>query len=111
MSKKQDAVNPEEVDYVIEELFVPKEVLPLIIYAAKSQGWTEKVTNEAGEQVDNPITPFMVMLDVTIQMLQGNATQSYVQEKYEKMRSEGTKYMQELTEIWRTKLKERNATK
>lgn len=78
MSKKQDAVNPEEVDFIIEELFIPKEVLPLITYAAKSQGWTEKVNNEAGESIDNPITPFMVMLDVTIQMLQGNATQAYL---------------------------------
>lgn len=111
MSKKQDAVNPEEVDFIIEELFIPKEVLPLIVYAAKSQGWTEKVTNEAGEQIDNPITPFMVMLDVTIQMLQGNATQSYLQEQYDKVRSDATKHMQELVEIWRSKLKEQNSTK
>lgn len=87
------------------QVIVPDEVMPLIAYAAKADGWQATVLDGAGNPVENPESAFERLFAITVRMATSQAINMMAQEEAEKARKKVTEEMQAKALAWMEAMK------
>lgn len=89
-----------EQEFTIFEVRIPKDVLPLLRYAAMADGWTPTVTDETGQQIDNPESAAERLFANTVRQATGLAINALAAERANEARLAAIQEMTALSQQW-----------